>query len=206
MAIVLGVNASVNFENYSGLKASLIDFLDARGQERVAEFIGYAEDYLRLHLDATDQEATISGAGAAFAVPNCERIAFVTPVDGRPLRRVAMDVLQSEYATGTVPLAYAEWGETVIIGPTPAGDQKFRVHYVETLRTLSETNQTNWLIKRHPSIYLYAALIHAEAYLRDPSWIDRFWEYVNSSVVAINKRAIKKRSSGVLRPNLGIVP
>lgn len=206
MTIVLGTSDVQTFTNYDGLKAALVDFLDGRGQDRIAEFIAYAEDYLRANLDVTDNEAIMTGAGPSFLVPNARRIVAVTPVNGCPLRRVSLDELHSNYQQGSQPKVYAQWADSVIIGPAPDDDARFRVHYVEDFRRLSSDNQGNWLILKNPALYLYASLVHAEACLRDPSWIDRFWEYVNATISGMNRQAQQKRNAGVLRPNLGIVP
>jgi hypothetical protein len=206
MAIVLGGTDTPTFTNYSGLQAALIDFLDARGQDRIAEFIGYAEDYLRLALDTVDREAVTTAISSPFQIPDAKRLIAVS-IDGcAPLTQVSVDDALTNYSGSGDPRVFTYFADTITVYPTPEASKSYRVFYIEGLPRLSDANQTNWVVDRCPSLYLYAALIHAEAYLRDPSWITRFWEYVGGLVELLKAEAQSKRWSGTLKPQLGCVP
>jgi len=57
------------------------------------------------------------------------------------------------------------------------GATKLSMHYYAQLPTLSDANTTNWLLEDGPDIYLYAALLEAEPYLKNDArvaiWQDR---------------------------------
>lgn len=207
MAIVIGGVDTPTFTNYGGLQAALVDFLDARGEERIAEFIGYAEDYLRIALDTVDREAITTAATSPFTVSDVKRMIAVS-VDGRSgtLKQVTLSDALANYNVSGEPEVFTYFADTITAYPTPSAGTTFRVFYIEQLPRLSDSSQTNWLIDRCPSLYLYAALVHAEAYLRDPSWIDRFWQYVGMLVEGLKEEAEKKRWTGTLKPQLGCAP
>lgn len=206
MTIVIGVTDTPTFTNYSGLQEAIIDFLDARGQDRVAEFIGFAEDYLRIALDTVDREASVTGTASPFPVPNAKRILAVAADGCAPLRQITLDDALTNFNYTGTPTRFTYFAGNVSVYPTPGEPRTFRAYYIEQLPRLSDASQTNWLIDRCPSLYLYAALVHAEGYLRDPSWIDRFWAYVTALVDGLNDEAQKKRWTGALMPELGSVP
>lgn len=207
MAIVLGSTDVPTFTNYSGLQEALIDFLDGRGQDRVAEFIGYAEDYLRIALDTVDREAIVTSAASPFIVDSAKRLVAVS-VDGRcgTLDQVTLSDALTNYNVSGDPSVFTYFADTITVYPTPAESHTYRVFYIEQLPRLSDARQTNWLIDRCPSLYLYASLVHAEAYLRDPNWIGKFEGYVSVLVDGLIGEAQSKRWTGNLKPKLGCVP
>lgn len=206
MAIVLGGTDTPTFTNYSGLQAALVDFLDARGAERIPEFIGYAEDYLRLALDTVDREAITTSTVSPFQIADVKRIIAVTVDNRPPLKQVTLTDAQANYSGNGCPTAFTYFADTITVYPTPGTATTYRVFYIEQLRRLSDASQTNWLMDRCPSLYLYASLAHAEAYLRDPTWIDRFWQYIGTLVGMLTDEAQGKRWTGSMQPQLGCVP
>jgi len=205
MTIILDVSDVPTFTSYDGLRAALIDFLDGRGQERVAEFIGYAEDYLRLTLDVTDREVSTTATASPFTLSNVKRIISISADNVGGLRQVTATDMADNYQGSGVPSVYTLFGGTVTIGPAAPG-YTYRIQYLEDLPRLSEARQSNWLLQRNPSLYLYAALCHAEVYLRDSGWVGRFWDFVNTNVELMNQEAQSKRWAGPLKPTLGCVP
>lgn len=205
MTIVLDVSDVPTFTSYDGLKDALVDFLDGRGQDRVAEFIGYAEDYLRLTLDVTDREVSTTATTSPFTLSNVKRIVSISVDNVGGLRQVSPTDIADNYSFSGVPSVYSMFGGTVTIGPTGTG-YTYRINYLEEMPRLSEAQQSNWLLQRNPSLYLYAALCHAEVYLRDSGWLSRFWDFVNTNIALLNDEANDKRYAGPLKPMLGNVP
>lgn len=205
MTIIVDVSDVPTFTSYTGLKEALIDFLDGRGQNRVAEFIGYAEDYLRLTLDVTDRETSFTATTSPIDLVNVKRVVTVSADTIGGLRQVSLTDLQDNYSGAGCPQVYAIFGEQILIGPSASG-YTYRINYLEELPRLSEAQQSNWLLQRNPSLYLYAALCHAEVYLRDSGWISRFWDFVNTNIALLNEEANEKRWAGPLKPTLGCVP
>lgn len=206
MTIVVGVPDAPSFSDFNGLRAAVIDFLDARGQERVDEFIGYAEDYIRSALDAVEREEVLTFTSHPFDVTGVRRIAALAVDGGGSLRQVTLADALDNYAGAGSPRAFSLFGQTVTLHPSPSENVTCRVYCVRELERLSVENQSNWLLDKNPSLYLYAALVHGDAYLRDPSWLDTFWQYVNATIANLNREAQDRRWSGNLQPNLGCVP
>lgn len=202
MTLAIDVSNTPTFTTYPGLQSAIIRFLDGRGEDAVDEFIGYAEDYLRLRLDTVDREAvTTLTAAAAIPLPSgCKRVDGVYVTDVGFLRQVSLADLQDNYvsSSGGYPQVYAMYAGQLYIKPSPTS--AVSLNYIEELTRLSDAEPTNWLIDRCPSLYLYAALIHAEAYLRDPSWVQQFKAYVEELIAELNREANEKRWSGSMMP------
>jgi hypothetical protein len=52
------------------------------------------------------------------------------------------------------------------------GATKFTLHYYQQIESLSDTNTSNWLLEDYPNVYLYSALLQAEAFIKnDPRMV-----------------------------------
>jgi hypothetical protein len=47
------------------------------------------------------------------------------------------------------------------------GQTKMTLHYYQNIESLSESNTSNWLLEDAPNIYLYAALVEAEPFIKN---------------------------------------
>lgn len=68
----------------------------------------------------------------------------------------------------SVELGYVVTGNTLEIRPVPATDYVVDLYYYARLPALSDTNPTNWLLTRFPTVYLRASLAQAYHWLKDP--------------------------------------
>lgn len=65
--------------------------------------------------------------------------------------------------------SYCYAGKSIYVYPVHNGS--FNIHYFSELDSLSE-NDTNWMLKHYPDVYLYGSLIQAASYLHDPTVIE----------------------------------
>lgn len=59
--------------------------------------------------------------------------------------------------------------------PLPQEEVTATIIYEPDLVALSDDNPSNWLLRKHPNVYLYAALKHSAAYLRDDERVP-YWD------------------------------
>jgi len=73
-----------------------------------------------------------------------------------------------QYGTPARDLPSSEWsivGDT--IKTTRTDVSPLALGYYAKIPALSDANTTNWLLVRSPKVYLFGALIHAEAFMRE---------------------------------------
>ena len=119
------------------------------------------------------------------------------------LTQVSIDQLRSivPFATTGRPRYYALAGAEIIFGPSPDDAYSVNMVYQRKLAPLTATNTTNWLLEQHPDLYLYGALVEAEA----RGWSDDRAAMINGKVegiiAEINRAGNMKRTSGGIRMN-----
>jgi hypothetical protein len=86
------------------------------------------------------------------------------------------------------PQAYAISGSSLLIAPAPDSAYAIRLTYKQAIPALSDANPTNWLLTRHPDLYVAASLAMAEFRgwndARLPmlkAWYDELIEEVNEA-------------------------
>lgn len=124
-------------------------------------------------------KADINVSADAYALPSGYRELVSLYHDGDtyfgPLKVVSPDRIaehKSRLGDSGVPEVVAVVGTanpTLRFAPEPNQTFTFKLIYNSTLRgnELSGTNTSNWLLENHPDIYLYGALVEAEAYLQE---------------------------------------
>ncbi len=99
---------------------------------------------------------------------------FVTDDDDTPLDQVTLDELKRAYEETDRPRRYAYVGGTFYFDPQP-DNVRFTLIYDANIPILSGNNQMNWLLAKHPDIYLYGALVQAEAFLENDARV-QLWK------------------------------
>jgi hypothetical protein len=62
------------------------------------------------------------------------------------------------------------------------GATKLTIHYYQNLESLSDANTSNWLLEDAPNIYLYAALLEAEPYIKNDERIGIWSQALTSAI------------------------
>lgn len=155
----------------AGLRASLAEWLDDTTlAAAIPDFIIMAEARFNrmLRVSAMEARATASTvAGSEYlALPlDCAgvRSIFIEGSPDRPLdmmERGEMQRLYMGYATQK-PRAYSINAGQFVLSPVPDGVYTVEISYYQRLPALA-ANATNWLLTKHPDIYLYASLMAGE--------------------------------------------
>lgn len=83
---------------------------------------------------------------------------------------------------------YSNW----LIVPTPATSAPFEVLYYEQPPYLDDNNQTNWWTEYAPNALLYAALLEAAPFLKNPEAI-QIWEgFYNRTLASLNGEDLRQ--------------
>lgn len=77
-------------------------------------------------------------------------------------------------------------------------DHTVKIHYIK--RWDIETDLTNWLLTNHHDVYLYGAVLQAEAYLQNDVRIGIWKEAYDEAIFELNEVADRGRDDGVLDP------
>ena len=100
------------------------------------------------------------------------------------------------------PGFYTVDGQVLRLAPTGT----VTIRLTKSFCPLSASVPYNWLLREHPDVYLYGALLQAAPFLRDderiPVWRSFFIDAINS----INQREIRRQIGGVLRVQSGPTP
>jgi len=169
--------------SYSTLVDAIVDRMnDSAMSDYADEFIQLAEAMFNRRLYTLDAEGTATiDADDTIPLPtDYKAIRSLHLDDYGPLTQLSPDDFQTRWADDTEaqPENYAIFGGVIHLGPRPDDTYTVTMTYVRTLTGLDSSNTTNWLLEKHPDLYLHAALMHAEF----RGWNDDRLPLLNSAV------------------------
>jgi len=193
-------------QDFAGLQASVARWIDNDTlADRIPEFIALAERRFNRILNTPEMEVTATlVAGPSVALPDDlweVRAVWIERDPRQPLEEVTQGVLRGRYgaqATG-LPEVFAWSGGTLLLGPAPDADYPLMLTYKQTIPALSDAVPTNWLLTRHPDIYLWAALLAAEAYLVNDERLGVWKAALDEAIGELTQAGNRKRFAGGMR-------
>jgi hypothetical protein len=163
--------------SYSALKASIADWLNRDDLTSVIpDFITLSESQLerRLPVQKMVKRATATIDTPFSALPSdflsAKSLVLTSTAPVQQLVFLTEDEIDAKkyvYRTTGKPLYFALVGNQIEVLPAPDTGYTAELTYVATLAKLSDSNASNWILERHPDVYLYGALLQAAPYLRD---------------------------------------
>lgn len=164
---------------YAELKSAVADWLNRDDLTAVIpSFISLAEsqfnrdERLRVRDSIVRATAQMDQQYEALPADYLEMVNF--QIDGQqPFARLQyltlnqMDEYKRTYTTNGVPKYYTIVGNQVELLPVPGTTYTAEMVYYARLPALSDSNTSNWLLAKHPDVYLYGALIQSAPYLKD---------------------------------------
>lgn len=101
------------------------------------------------------------------------------------------------------PRYYANYGyEHLFVVGSPSAAYPFELAYYERPEPLSESNQTSWTTQYAPQLLLYATLLEAQPFLKNPEKAKEFMELYNMAKQAVGQedtRRVQDRAAGARR-------
>lgn len=163
--------------SYSTLKDNVADWLNRSDlTSQIPVFIQLAEAELNRRLRAKDMIARSDALLNAQYTPlpsdflEARSLYLLTsPVTRLEFITVEkMEQLKYQgYSTTGTPVYYTVIGNTFESLPSPDQSYTAELVYYAKLPALTDSATTNWLLNKHPDIYLYGTLIQSAPYMRD---------------------------------------
>ena len=192
--------------SYNDLKSSIADWLNRDDLTAVIpDFITMAEAQLerRLPVERMVKRATatidtpFSAVPSDFVSPKSLVLTSTAPV--QPLEFLSEDELDAKkyvYRSPGKPLYFTVVGTQFEVLPAPDGEYTAELTYVGTLDKLSNSNPSNWILARHPDVYLYGSLLQAAPYLRDDErvglWAPLYAQAIEDMLIQDSRAAVSQ--------------
>lgn len=187
------------FDSYASLKATLADWLNR------ADLVAQIPAFIALFESAfnDDPRARVQDSVVISTAPIANELTPV-PADYVQMQRLGVDGstrrpeglelvtptqlggMRAAHRTAGEPLYYAIIGRQLRVVPVPDKEYTVEMEYYAKVPALSDANPSNWLLREHPGLYLYGALIHAEPYLKNDDRVATWQALYNSGMEALN--------------------
>jgi hypothetical protein len=194
---------------YAELQASIAGWL-SRGNltARIPDFITLAEARFNRKLRVREMETVVSGtlSGQTLTPPTdlleIQRLA-IYPTGAEVELEYTAPKTMAKYGTETgQPFYFTTMNQALYVAPIPDGNYAYKLFYVQKVPALSGSNATNWLLTSAPDVYLYAALLEAEPYLKNDKRVPLWANAYNAAIVDLqeqNDRQQVPQSSMIIR-------
>lgn len=194
----------MSLDTYTGLKASVASFLNKTNlTASIPDFIALAEAVMSREITSigqVDNYADVEIGEEGWRLPcSADEIASVT-YSGNPLTYLSPDRVGEVVSTN--PGFYTVDGQVLRLAPTGT----VTIRLTKSFCPLSDSVACNWLLREHPDVYLYGALLQAAPFLRDDDRIPVWRSFFVSAIDSINQREIRRQIGGVLRVQSGPTP
>lgn len=178
--------------NFTELKAAVALYLHRTDMDaQIPDFITMAESSIANEVRLRDQ-VTISSAvtvpGQPYVALPADWLQFVyVSRDSCPLQYITPDALRSLSKESGNTSRYSIEGARLLLNPTPSGADTIDFAYYARIPALSVT-PTNFLLTKHPQIYLSKALSWAFKFIMSEPQSSA-WDAIYSQAIADAKSA-----------------
>lgn len=185
----------MSLSNYANLQTAIITHAwrtgDTEFAAAVPDFITLAEERFNSLLRVSNMEtsATVTLTNGVGTLPTdyLEYRAIVGSVSGATvdLQVVPPDALAQLEPFGTTSQApyVSIVGNAITCYNSNVGN--LSLTYYAKIPALSNSNTTNWLLTRAPSLYLYGALLEAAPFMMDDNRAQVWKQYFDAAVAAL---------------------
>ena len=201
--------------SYSELKSSIADWLN-RGDLTavIPDFISLAEAQMERRLPT---QKMVKRANATIDTPfsaipsdllSVKSLVLTSTAPVQPLVFLTEDELDAKkytYRSTGKPLYFALVGNQIEVLPAPDTGYTAEITYIATLAKLSDSNTSNWVLARHPDVYLYGSLLQAAPYLRDDErvglWSSQYQAAIEDMLIQNERAAFSQgRTAMAVKP------
>lgn len=207
MGIAVAIVLPGSIGSYSDLVEKVAAWLDRADLEpRVQDFIALAEARFNRILRTPEMETGYTTVTTERSILPDDflqmRSLSITGLPNRPLRATSPATLPTEYAGHPgQPESYVISGRELRLAPAPAAGVTLAMTYWRRISSLSVSEPTNWLLESHPDIYLYGALVQAEAYLANDERVGVWKAALDEALAELEQSGSKARwGAGPIAP------
>ena len=189
--------------NYDELVKEIIDW-SHRGDlgTKIPDFITLAENAMYsndkevLTVRSMETISTALTVGQYLSLPDnfesARSVRLVTSDNGGYLKFQAPEQMRKE-ASGGRPNFFTIIGNEIQFDRTPDSEYTIEIQYFKKADALTVTNQTNEILTKHPSVYLFGALTAIFAYASDVEQQIKYNQMFISAIKGANKADKKGR-------------
>ena len=199
MSIAIPTYAPGSITSYSELVTEIRDMMDDAdyNQEAIDRALRKAEAEFNRTLRTPDMETravfTVSGDLTALPADFLEmRFIFVEGMPDQPLASMSPSgLLATYYGRSGCPMAYTLEGQNIRIGPV--GTAAVEMVYYQRILGLTDAQVSNWLLRKHPDLYVAGVLYHLARRERDEAGMAQAAQEVSTLMGSIQSAAQKAR-------------
>lgn len=212
MSISLDVGFPTAIPNYDDLQTEIAKWLNREGdtdmEARIPSFILLAESYFNRELRTPEMESSKSFSVSDEDTPLPQdylamRAVYQETTPDNPLTGMSPDQLRLEYLgqSGPMPRAYAIVGGGIRVAPVPQSTLVFTMDYFRRIDNLSVESPSNWLLEKHPDLYLFASLFYADQFNENPQRAVGWGQLASNIIERIKTTSTAARWGAGTRPN-----
>jgi hypothetical protein len=206
------VESTVATNDYSWLKKAIAGWLSRSNlTARIPDFITLAEGRINRKLRVREMESLATGtlSGQTLAPPadmlEIQRLA-VYPGQREVELEYTAPKNMAKFGTETgQPIYFTTLNQSLYLAPIPDAEYDYKLFYFQKIPPLSDENTSNWLLESAPDVYLYAALLEAEPYVKNDKRVP-LWAAAYQAAIADlqdqNDRQQIPQSSMVIRSDM----
>ena len=190
-------------DTYDNLKAAVSRTANRKDADFVAsvpDFVSLAESEMRRLINARGEVRTVTLEIEDDYWPLPCGFDGIVSINGtgdrvREISYVSSDVLDKQ-GWAHYDNSYTISGDRMYFGRAPGG---VKIRYRTLFEPLSVRNRCNWLLSKHPDVYLYGSLKHTAPYLEDDPRLNTWQGLFMSAIDAVNQQAIEQNFSGPIK-------
>lgn len=200
MSIVVATSGEFAIETYGGLVDWIAKVLDRDDLDAdIPTFIHLAGIRLgRVLLPParqTSDNLTTTAAQGDVILPDDFRQLIAANINNCVLEPVTMAVLYEKRVASGEPRFFSIVDGAIELAPVPDGVYNISIDYLRAITPLSDTNPTNWVLQDHADLYIYGALLQAEAYLSNDARLALWKMAFDEGISEANKEGLRYRNS-----------
>lgn len=193
----------MSLDTYEGLKAELADWMNRADLTAVIPtFIRLLEAQVERSLRTRDMivrsraqvDAEFITLPQDFLQIEHAIVYAAKPVVLEWVPMNTIDALQAESEPGPIK-NYTIIGDELEFSPFPVGTTDIEVVYYRKIEKLSTTTATNWLLSKHPDVYLYGSLMQAAPYLKNDERVG-LWSSALTTILEDIRLADERATKG----------
>ena len=169
---------------------------------KMADFIAltensmYANETEILNVRSMETITTVLTTGRLLTLPvgfeSARSIRLLTNDGGGELRFQAPEQMLNHPFTGR-PQFFTIIGDKIQLDRTPDSEYTIEIQFFKKADPLTSSNQTNEILTKHPSIYLYGALTQVFIYAQDDQQVAKYIQLFIGAIKGANKADKKGR-------------
>lgn len=199
MSIAIPTYAPGAISSYSELVTEIRDMMDDAdySQEAIDRALRKSEAEFNRTLRTPDMETraifTINEELTALPADFLEmRFIFAEGMPDQPLTSMSpAGMLQTYYGRSGYPSAYTIEGSTLRVGPV--GTVPVEMVYYKRIEALSDAQVSNWLLRKHPDLYVAGVMYHLARRERDADGMAQAAQEVATLIDSIKQAALAAR-------------